>query len=310
LAPLVSILIPTYNRASCLPRAIESGLSQSFQDIELVVSDNASTDDSWEIIQEYARKDGRIRAFKNPANLGPVPNWIKCLQYSRGQYIKYVFSDDWLEADAVYLLVERLNELSAEAALGGIRSHYPDGKIRNTPVSSSVTLLSIQHVLSAMLIAQPKFAPSPSGALFKRKHIAKAFAYQPITSEGKRRYKRGFGIDAVPLLLAASAGGIAVVRQCIWNAGIDGSNECLKDREPNELILEPWHTILGEYIEVNRELFADHACCLSFARFVRTRSIGDYYALLRCMPLPGDSLRSYLTANIRNLLALVRRRPK
>ena len=94
--PKVSVLIPTYNYARFLPAAIESVLAQDFLDYELIVSDDASSDRSAEILREYAARDSRIKIQLQPANLGMVPNWNWCLKKAQGEYIKYVFGDDQL----------------------------------------------------------------------------------------------------------------------------------------------------------------------------------------------------------------------
>src|SRR5471032_2980636 len=95
-APKVSVLIPTYNYARFLPEAIESILAQDFQDFELLISDDCSTDNSAEVIARYAAQDKRIRFQIHSANLGMVQNWNWCLSQARGEFIKYVFGDDKL----------------------------------------------------------------------------------------------------------------------------------------------------------------------------------------------------------------------
>ena len=95
-APKVSVLIPTYNYARYLPEAIESVLGQDFQDFELLISDDCSTDNSAEVIARYAARDSRIRFQIHPKNLGMVENWNWCLSQARGEYIKFVFGDDKL----------------------------------------------------------------------------------------------------------------------------------------------------------------------------------------------------------------------
>jgi glycosyltransferase involved in cell wall biosynthesis len=94
--PKVSVLVPTYNYARFLPEAIESILAQDFTDYELIVSDDASTDRSAEIIRRYAARNPCIRAEFHPANLGMVANWNWCLQQARGEFVKYLFGDDLL----------------------------------------------------------------------------------------------------------------------------------------------------------------------------------------------------------------------
>jgi hypothetical protein len=94
--PRVSVLIPNYNYARFLPEAIDSVLAQDFTDFELLISDDASTDDSAEIMRASAARDPRIRLQFHPANLGMIPHWNACLREARGEYIKYVFADDCL----------------------------------------------------------------------------------------------------------------------------------------------------------------------------------------------------------------------
>jgi glycosyltransferase involved in cell wall biosynthesis len=95
-APKVSVLIPTYNYARYLPEAIESVLEQDFQDFELLIGDDCSTDNSAEVIARYAAKDERIRFKIHSANLGMVQNWNWCLSQARGEFIKFIFGDDKL----------------------------------------------------------------------------------------------------------------------------------------------------------------------------------------------------------------------
>lgn len=93
--PLVSVVIPSYNQGMYIDKAINSVLSQSFSDIELLISDDASPDNSWEVIQRI--DDHRLGTFKQQKNLGPVGNLIFLIKESRGKYIALLNSDDyWL----------------------------------------------------------------------------------------------------------------------------------------------------------------------------------------------------------------------
>jgi len=90
----VSILIPVYNREAIIAETIQSALDQSYNNIEIVLMDNASTDDTWVVIEKFAAKDTRIKAFRNETNLGPVRNWLRCLEEATGDYGKILWSDD------------------------------------------------------------------------------------------------------------------------------------------------------------------------------------------------------------------------
>lgn len=92
--PLVSITIPTYNGATYLRKSIESVLAQSFQDFELIVIDDVSTDATWDIAQEYTRCDRRIAAFQNNTRLGLVANFNRCIELAKGRYVCLWHQDD------------------------------------------------------------------------------------------------------------------------------------------------------------------------------------------------------------------------
>jgi glycosyltransferase involved in cell wall biosynthesis len=94
--PTISVLIPTYNYARFLPEAIESVLAQDFQDFELLIVDDCSTDDTASVVQPFCGRDARVRFEVNPSNLGMVHNWNRCLEQARGEYIKFLFGDDKL----------------------------------------------------------------------------------------------------------------------------------------------------------------------------------------------------------------------
>jgi glycosyltransferase involved in cell wall biosynthesis len=95
-SPCVSIGIPVYNGEDFVGAAIESILNQTFQDFEIVISDNASTDRTEEICRAYAAKDARVRYFRNEKNLGAALNYDRTFTESRGKYFKWAAHDDLL----------------------------------------------------------------------------------------------------------------------------------------------------------------------------------------------------------------------
>src|SRR5690606_35808884 len=94
---LVSIIIPVYNRVNIISETIESALGQRYEDFEVVIVDNASTDGTWEIIQQYALNDSRVRVFRNDHNIGAVWNWKRALYEALGYYGKILWSDDLID---------------------------------------------------------------------------------------------------------------------------------------------------------------------------------------------------------------------
>lgn len=94
--PLVSVLMTVYNREKYVGEAIESVLSQTYQNWELIITDDQSKDNSVSIIQSYVEKDARIHLYINEHNLGDYPNRNRAASLAKGKYLKYLDSDDLL----------------------------------------------------------------------------------------------------------------------------------------------------------------------------------------------------------------------
>ncbi|MGI8557472.1 MAG: glycosyltransferase family 2 protein [Solirubrobacteraceae bacterium] len=95
---LVSIAIPTFNRAATLERALASALAQTHPETEILVSDNASTDATAELCAAHA---GRVRYLRQPRNVGPTENFNTLFRECRGDYVLMLADDDWLDPDYV-----------------------------------------------------------------------------------------------------------------------------------------------------------------------------------------------------------------
>lgn len=92
--PKLSVLMPAYNAEKYIAEAIDSILNQTFKDFEFIIIDDCSTDGTWRIIQEYAKRDNRIVVFKNNQNLGIAGNRNKLISLARGKYIVWQDADD------------------------------------------------------------------------------------------------------------------------------------------------------------------------------------------------------------------------
>ena len=91
----VSVIIPTYNRAEFLSSAIASALNQTFKDIEIIVADDKSTDDTHEVVKSF--KDRRIKYITNKSNMGPSATRNSAILASKGEYIAFLDDDDeWI----------------------------------------------------------------------------------------------------------------------------------------------------------------------------------------------------------------------
>jgi glycosyltransferase involved in cell wall biosynthesis len=104
--PLVSVCIPTFNAARWILDCLESARAQSYPRFEVLIIDDASTDETVELIRSI--DDERIRMVVNDQNIGLARNWNKCVKMSRGDFIKFLFHDDILYPDCVEKMMQLL----------------------------------------------------------------------------------------------------------------------------------------------------------------------------------------------------------
>ena len=117
--PLLTIAIPTFNCAHFLPDAIASILRQGVDDCEILIVDNASEDNTEEVVRSF--QNPRIRYLRNPSNLGACENGNRCLRNSRGRYIKFLCADDVL-LDGI--LRKQLNVLETRREVALVTCNY------------------------------------------------------------------------------------------------------------------------------------------------------------------------------------------
>ena len=121
--PSVSICIPNYNYCRYLKYALDSALAQSWKDIEVLVVDDRSEDDSVTLVEEYTKRDERVVLHKNPKRLGLTRNFNQCLRLARGNYVKFLCADDVLAEQCVERMVVAI-EAEPEAKLVACRRYF------------------------------------------------------------------------------------------------------------------------------------------------------------------------------------------
>jgi glycosyltransferase involved in cell wall biosynthesis len=110
--PMVSIGMPIYNAEKYLTKSLDSLLAQDFQDFELIISDNASTDSTEQICRTYASKDSRIRYSRNAVNEGAVKNFNRVFQLSSGRFFMWASDHDLWEQSFISECLRKLEEES------------------------------------------------------------------------------------------------------------------------------------------------------------------------------------------------------
>ena len=197
--PLVSILIPVYNREKFIAECLQSALEQTYQHIEIIVVDNASTDSTWQICQEFAIRDPHIRIFQNETNIGPVRNWIRCAQEARGEFSKLLFSDDLLEPDCIRCMIKRIHTdvafVVCTARVGESRSTAQIYYAQNEP------LLTWREYLPRQL--DWRLPVSPGAVLLRTEDLLKNLRSAIPTRIPRSFDRNGAGPDAMIMLLTA-----------------------------------------------------------------------------------------------------------
>ncbi|MFZ2162804.1 MAG: glycosyltransferase family 2 protein [Sideroxyarcus sp.] len=128
----VSIGLPVFNGAIHIRQTLDSLLEQTFREFELVISDNASTDETGSICQEYAKKDGRIRYIRQQENIGAIKNFSFVLQESVYKYFMWAAADDYYAPDHLQSLVAELDvHPEAIVSMSATKRVFPDGTIKD-----------------------------------------------------------------------------------------------------------------------------------------------------------------------------------
>jgi glycosyltransferase involved in cell wall biosynthesis len=128
-APLVSVIIPTYNRAHLLPRALESVLGQTLEDFEVLIVDDGSTDDTADLVERYAAEDGRVCYLRQPANRGVSAARNRGLREARGEFVAFLDSDDEWFPSKLKKQVDRFRQVGKGVGLiyCGVETIDPEG---------------------------------------------------------------------------------------------------------------------------------------------------------------------------------------
>ena len=125
--PQISILVAVYNTAPYLPQCLDSLCGQTLRDIQIICIDDCSTDQSPQILADYAQRDARITLLRTPHNSGQAAARNLGLQMATGEFTTFVDSDDWLAPDALKQALEALAQNPAnDCAVMRLIKYYPD----------------------------------------------------------------------------------------------------------------------------------------------------------------------------------------
>jgi glycosyltransferase involved in cell wall biosynthesis len=177
MSSLVSVLIPTYNREAYIEKAVRSAMMQTHEELEIIICDNCSTDRTVAILEKLAASDHRLRLYQNPENLGGAFNFRRLLSLARGNYVKFLMSDDLLRPTCVERLLAPLRQDSAIALATSQRQRI-DGFDRPLGDIDATQALALQDVLldgreagELLLRTNLNYIGEPTTTLFRRSEV-------------------------------------------------------------------------------------------------------------------------------------------
>lgn len=180
---LISVIVPFFNNAAYLNMCIESILGQTYQELELILVDDGSTDGSREISEKYAALDSRVKLIKKN-NQGPIAARYIALMSSCAEYIMFVDGDDWIRSDMCQTLMEILKKHQGEVITSGLYRYFSDANITQPELMIPEGVYDkpalIRNVYPCMLWDQKKqrpygFEPSLCGKIFKKQMILQEY---------------------------------------------------------------------------------------------------------------------------------------
>lgn len=202
--PLVSILIPVFNRRDILVETLDSALAQTYPNFEIVVVDNCSTDGTWELMASYEGKDSRIRIYKNEENVGPVRNWKRCIDLAKGDYGKILWSDDLIAPGFLEKTVALMEENPDVGFVFTGTEIFFDGESRRnrTYFIGESGFYSTEDFIEGVLLGGP-YPVSPGCALFRVSDLRKNLLVDVPNNVGSDFSMHAIGNDMLIFLLTA-----------------------------------------------------------------------------------------------------------
>lgn len=167
---LITVVVPAYNCAPRLPGCLDSLLAQTCRDLEIVVVDDGSQDDTWQILTEYAARDSRVSPI-HQENGGVTSARLRGVAESTGRWIGFADGDDVLEPQMYQRLMENALDHDADISHCGFQVIYPDGCVEQL---HGTGILKIQDRQTALrdLLEEKIVEPSLCSKLFKRELFA------------------------------------------------------------------------------------------------------------------------------------------
>lgn len=178
--PLVSIVIPAYNRPHTLQIAIDSVLEQTYPNIEIIICDDSTNDEVQKMLNPYLHSYPYIKYYKNERNLF-LENWHKCFDLASGEYINYLMDDDVFHKEKIEKMIYFFNEFENIKLVTSYRQTINKSGKFLTPIHATARLFEETRILDGKMLANLALTRclnvigEPTTVLFRKKDLTEPF---------------------------------------------------------------------------------------------------------------------------------------
>lgn len=174
--PKISVCIPVRNGGKYLNIAIDSVLRQTYTQYELIVIDNASSDDTAQLVEQFATKNSKIKLFKHEKNIGLIENFNACLYKATGEYIKFLCADDVLMPNCLeqMLCAFEANKSASLVTVGRLLVNQQDDVLALKNYSKDEVLVGGKEAINRCLFGTNSIG-EPSATMFRRRALEEGF---------------------------------------------------------------------------------------------------------------------------------------
>lgn len=148
--PLISVVVPIYNTSKHLPRCLNSIINQTYKNLEIICINDGSTDNSANVLKQYAKKDPRIKIITQK-NQGLSAARNTGLKHTTGEFVTFIDSDDEIAPQMVKELLTAILKTNSDITICSFKETYPNGKTKSFPHIPSQKSYSKESALKAML---------------------------------------------------------------------------------------------------------------------------------------------------------------
>lgn len=210
--PKISIIIPIYNQTKYIRQCLDSCINQTLQDIEIICVDDKSTDDSLEIINEYAQKDSRIKIIALSKNQGPGAARNAGLKIAKGDYLMFLDPDDWYDLTACETAYNQISTNNNDIVTF---SHYTYKE-----EDESVVIKTSNLILPPELVNKPniKLCDDVSGRYLKSCSVWTSCYKRDLIYKNKITFPNLYHAEDVPFYIKAivSADNVSVINKPLY----------------------------------------------------------------------------------------------